>query len=151
MNDELKDLLSDSYLSSAYGLGLLKVLFKQYEEEERKLNETNKKLRQSLSDLEVEIQFLSLDAYKKIKDYYKSNQSLEKAVDQLFDDLLDDANDEVMNDFDKLSFNIGHVKHVEEVVTLLRHMMGINSIRLLEIKDMLDFLKKKKVNWARVV
>lgn len=34
MKNELKDLLSDSYLSSAYGLGLIKVLLKQYEEEE---------------------------------------------------------------------------------------------------------------------
>lgn len=56
-----------------------------------------------------------------------------------------------MNDFDKLSFNIDHVNHVEEVVTLLRHMIGKNNIRLLEIKDMLDFLKKKKANWARVL
>ena len=68
----------------------------------------------------------------------------------MFDDLLEKNIDEPMNEYDKLSFNIDHVKHVGEIVTLLRYMISKNDLLLLEVKDMIDFLKKKRVNWTRV-
>ena len=149
MNDELKNMLNENYLQSVNMIDFLGVLLKQYELRWSELNDINKKLRQSLSDLEVEIQFLNFDANKGIKDYV-CKQNLDKRIDDLFDDLLDKNVDEVMDAYDRLNFNIDHVKHIGELVVFLRFMISKNELRLLETKDMIDFLKKKNANWLRI-
>ena len=149
MNDELKNMLNENYLQSVNIIDFLGVLLKQYELRWSELNDINKKLRQSLSDLEVEIQFLNFDANKGIKDYV-CKQNLGKRIDDLFDDLLDKNVDEVMDEYDRLHFNIDHVKHIGELVVFLRFMISKNELRLLETKDMIDFLKKKNADWLRI-
>ena len=149
MNDELKNMLNENYLQSVNMIDFLGVLLKQYEIRWSELNDINKKLRQSLSDLEVEIQFLNFDANKGIKDYV-CKQNLGKRIDDLFDDLLDKNVDEVMDEYDRLHFNIDHVKHIGELVVFLRFMISKNELRLLETKDMIDFLKKKNADWLRI-
>ena len=149
MNDELKNMLNENYLQSVNMIDFLGVLLKQYELRWSELNDINKKLRQSLSDLEVEIQFLNFDANKGIKDYV-CKQNLDKRIDDLFDDLLDKNVDEVMDEYDRLHFNIDHVKHIGELVVFLRFMISKNELRLLETKDMIDFLRKKNANCLRI-
>ena len=149
MNDELKNMLNENYLQPVSIADFIGVLLKQYELRWSELNDINKKLRQSLSDLEVEIQFLNFDANKGIKDYV-CKQNLGKRIDDLFDDLLDKNVDEVMDEYDRLHFNIDHVKHIGELVVFLRFMISKNELRLLETKDMIDFLKKKNADWLRI-
>ena len=149
MNDELKNMLNENYLQPVNMADFIGVLLKQYELRWSELNDINKKLRQSLSDLEVEIQFLNFDANKGIKDYV-CKQNLDKRIDDLFDDLLDKNVDEVMDEYDRLHFNIDHVKHIGELVVFLRFMISKNELRLLETKDMIDFIRKKNANWLRI-
>lgn len=149
MNDELKNMLNENYLQPVNMADFIGVLLKQYELRWSELNDINKKLRQSLSDLEVEIQFLNFDANKGIKDYV-CKQNLGKRIDDLFDDLLDKNVDEVMDAYDRLHFNIDHVKHIGELVVFLRFMISKNELRLLETKDMIDFLRKKNANCLRI-
>ena len=149
MNDELKNMLNENYLQPVNMADFIGVLLKQYELRWSELNDINKKLRQSLSDLEVEIQFLNFDANKGIKDYV-CKQNLDKRIDDLFDDLLDKNVDEVMDEYDRLHFNIDHVKHIGELVVFLRFMISKNELRLLETKDMIDFLRKKNANCLRI-
>ena len=149
MNDELKNMLNENYLQPVNMADFIGVLLKQYELRWSELNDINKKLRQSLSDLEVEIQFLNFDANKGIKDYV-CKQNLGKRIDDLFDDLLDKNVDEVMDAYDRLHFNIDHVRHIGELVVFLRFMISKNELRLLETKDMIDFLRKKNANCLRI-
>ena len=149
MNDELKNMLNENYLQPVNMADFIGVLLKQYELRWSELNDINKKLRQSLSDLEVEIQFLNFDANKGIKDYV-CKQNLGKRIDDLFDDLLDKNVDEVMDEYDRLHFNIDHVRHIGELVVFLRFMISKNELRLLETKDMIDFLRKKNANCLRI-
>ena len=55
MNEPLKNILNDNDLISNNNLKFLRLLIKQYEAREVELNNTNKDLKQSLSNLEVEI------------------------------------------------------------------------------------------------
>ena len=155
MNDELKNMLNENYLQPVNMIDFLDVLLKQYESRWSELNDMNKRMRQSLSDLEGEVQILNLETNKGIKDYI-CKQNSDKKIDDLFDDLLDKDANEAMDEYEKLIFNIDHVKHVGDIVVLLRDMISKNELRLLETKDMIDFLKNKnklksEVEWINVL
>ena len=55
-----------------------------------------------------------------------------------------------MDAYDRLHFNIDHVRHIGELVVFLRFMISKNELRLLETKDMIDFLRKKNANCLRI-
>ena len=55
-----------------------------------------------------------------------------------------------MDEYDRLNFNIDHVKRIGELVVFLRFMISKNELRLLETKDMIDFIKKKNANLLRI-
>lgn len=140
MNESIKNLLDRDNFKPSH-IKNIEALIREYKFQKVELTKLNDSLYESLSDLEVEIQFLNQDVHKELD--LLSNKETINTIDDLEKDLLDCHSSHI----DRASFYMDHVNHVGEVVVMIRHLINKNKFSLLEVEDMIKFLEKKKMDY----
>ena len=140
MNENIKNLLDINNPKPSL-IKNIEALIRKYRFQKIELTKLNSSLYDSLSSLDVEIQFLNQDVNKEL-DLLSKKETI-----NTIDDLEKDLSDCPYNHIDRTSFYMDHVNHVGEVVVIIRNLINKNKFSLLEVEDMIKFLEKKKMDY----